>query len=283
MSTARPYTVLEIGSGSFKLHRNGSFSTRFQSSLGKGLVDNHLDPASVTTALTSIDKQILPFLKEHEIDPREVKVFATAAVRQSMTDIAKSGEKFLSEVKKRGFEDIRVFSVDQECEYAAWAVIDEIGDAYDKFLVLDTGGASHQLIEIETKKIIRQISIPIGSHSDLTKVEMPKFSELGFGQALPMTLLGTSGLILGKIPKANRVLLREVYIALESLDLEGRREFLKSLIEEKNIYPLLVDYRLQVLPNAFRIIYNCANNLNVPEFVCSTRQAMDYVSHHGFR
>jgi len=32
-----PFVVLEIGSGSFKLHQEGKFSLRFESSLGKGL------------------------------------------------------------------------------------------------------------------------------------------------------------------------------------------------------------------------------------------------------
>lgn len=278
-----PYTVLEIGSGSFKLHRNGSFSTRYQSSLGKNLHNGHLDKQSVAIALESLDKQILPFLKEHEIEPACVKVFATAAVRVAMHDPLGSGEKFIQEVQKRGFQDIRVFSEDQECSYAAWAVIEEIGSYKKNFLVLDTGGASHQLVEVSEKKIIKKESFPIGSHTDFDTVELPNFLQLGFTSGLPLTMLGTSGLILSKIPKINKVTIREIYTALSGLDVAGRREFLTSLISDKHIYHLLVDYRLQVLPNAFRLIYNCVNNLNVNEFVHSTQQAMHYVSQYGFR
>lgn len=277
-----PYTVLEIGSGSFKLHRNGSFSTRYQSSLGKNLINSHLDSSSVAVALESLDKQILPFLKEHEIEPADVKVFATAAVRVAMRDPLESGKKFLEQVELRGFKDPRVFSEDQECSYAAWAVINEIGFTKKNFLVLDTGGASHQLVQVADKKIIRKESFPIGSHSDIANLELPNFLELGFTSGLPLTLLGTSGLILSKIPKINKATIREVFTALEGLDIAGRRNFLSSIIDDKHLYHLFVDYRLQVLPNAFRLIYNCVNNLNVSEFVPSSQQAMHYVSEHGF-
>lgn len=277
-----PYTVLEIGSGSFKLHRNGSFSTRYQSSLGKNLKNNHLDSESVNVALESLDKQILPFLKEHDIEPAQVKVFATAAVRVAMRDPLESGKKFLEQVKLRGFRDPQVFSEDQECSYAAWAVINEIGETKKNFLVLDTGGASHQLVEVADKQIVKQESFPIGSHSDLACINLPNFLELGFSSGLPLTLLGTSGLILTKIPKINKATIREVYTALENLDIVGRRNFLSSVIDDKHVYHLFVDYRLQVLPNAFRLIYNCVNNLNVSEFVISSQQAMHYVSQHGF-
>jgi hypothetical protein len=277
-----PYTVLEIGSGSFKLHRNGSFSTRYQSSLGKNLQNNHLDDHSVAIALDNLDNQIIPFLKEHDIKPSQVKVFATAAVRVAMQDPLLSGKKFINQVQKRGFQDIRVFSEDQECSYAAWAVIDEIGSLKKNFLVLDTGGASHQLVEVSEKTIIKKESFPIGSHSDISRTNLPNFLDLGFTSNLPLTLLGTSGLILSKIPKINKATIREVFMALEDLDIPGRRNFLCSIIDDKHLYHLFVDYRLQVLPNAFRLIYNCVNNLNVSEFVVSTQQAMHFVSNNGF-
>jgi hypothetical protein len=278
----KPYTVLEIGSGSFKLHKNDCFSTRYQSSLGKNLKDSHLNSKSVAIALESLDKQILPFLKEHEIAPADVKVFATAAVRVALKDPLDSGKHFLEEVLRRGFVDLRVFTEDQECNYAAWAVIDEIGSQVKKFLILDTGGASHQLIEVSNKKIYKKECIDIGSHSNLSKVYLPNFVEMGFTSGLPITLLGTSGLILSKIPKINKATIREIYNALDKLNIVDRREFLKSIIEDKHIHYLLIDYRLQVLPSAFKIIYNCVNNLNINEFIISSKQAMNYVSEHGF-
>ncbi len=275
-------TVLEIGSGSFKLHQEGLFSTRFQSSLGKGLKKNHLDPESVKIALNSINNQILPFLKEHDINPSEVLVFATAAVREAMKDPRDSGKSFIKALKSSGFSNVKVFTEDEECLYAAMAVYEDLKDQYQDFLMLDTGGASHQLVEFKQGKVLKQRSFPIGSHSDLQQVSLPKFSKYGYSLRLPLVLIGTSGAILSKVPNINRNILGEIIKTLEPLDIEARRSFMKIMAPDKTIHPLFVDFRLEILPNAFRIILNCAEELHCPKLLYTSEQAMNYVSKHGF-
>ena len=90
------HTVLEIGSGSYKLHLESKFNKKFQSSLGKGLENSKLAPESVAIALNSFDTEIKkPFLAENNIKVEDLLCFATAAVRMAMNDSEKSGENFI--------------------------------------------------------------------------------------------------------------------------------------------------------------------------------------------
>lgn len=276
------FTVLEIGSGSFKLHKENAFSLRFESSLGKGLKKSRLSPESLEISRNSLENKILPFLKEQLTDPADVLVFATSAVRQAMKDPNGSGQYFIDMVKSYGFKDVKVFSEAQECEYAAWAVLQEIGDLHDEFQMLDTGGASHQLVEFKDQQIVKMKSFPIGSHSKLDKVNLPDFSEIGFSKSLPIAIIGTTGYILNHVFNVNRNTIKEMIKTMSSQTIPQRREFLELLVEEETIHDLFVDFRLSVMPNALKIIYNCLDSLHSTKYLLSTSQAMNYVSKFGF-
>lgn len=278
----KPYTILEIGSGSYKLHKEGCFSERFQSSLGKNLYKNHLNSDSVKIALTSMREQIIPFLEGQGIDPSELLVFATAAIREAMKDPRKSGQSFIKQLHKFGIKEVKVFTEDEECFYAAMAVYEDLKHKYQEFLLLDTGGASHQLIELSNGEIIKHKSFPIGSHTDLNKTQIPKYLTYKYSQNKPLALIGTSAMILREIPNINRNTLGSIVEELESMSIEERRSFLKILIPNEAVYPLLVDFRLAVINNAFKIILNCAKELRCPEFIYTPSQAMNYISEHGF-
>ncbi len=275
------YTVLEIGSGSFKLYKEGVFNTRFQSSLGKNLKNNHLDPESVAIALNSLKTQILPFLKEHDIKPEELIVFATAALR--VASLAKDPNflEFKNKFFAYGFPEIKIFSEEDECDYAAYAVMQEISETH--FLILDTGGASHQLIEIKDNKIQRKQSYPIGSHSEFTRKDLPDYQSNGFTQSLPLVLLGTTAIILEGINKLNRNILRESYIAMEGMNVLQRKEFLDLMLENDNAKNLLVDFRLMILPKAFQIISHVSDTMFVSQYLFAKEQAINYIARNGFR
>lgn len=275
------YTVLEIGSGSFKLQKHNSFNLRFQSSLGKNLLSSKLHPDSVRVALNSLDEQIIPLLKKEKIEIKDVLVFATAAVREAMKDPQGSGKAFLEELKKRGFVNSRVFSEDDECNYAAWAVCEELAEL-DRFLLLDTGGASHQLIEIAHGEITKKQSFPIGSHSNLDQLKLPDFKTLGYSSRLPLVLIGTSAVILNAIENFDIDKLRNLVKQLPLLSLDKRRELLVSITPNTEVHKLYIDFRLEILPNAFKLVLNCAENLGVTQFIACKNQAIDYISSKGF-
>lgn len=277
------YPILEIGSGSYKLLLEGVFSERFQSSLGKGLKDHKLHPDSVNIALSNFQNQIIPYLAKYNIKPEDLLVFATAAIREAMKDPEQSGQKFIDKLKNFGIKDVKVFSENEECIYAAKAVYEELKDEYQNFLMLDTGGASHQLVEFKNGEIALKKSFPIGSHTDFSKVSLPNFLQYGFTKRLPIVLIGTAGLIVNHIPNIDRTKLKQIIETIEPLDIPGRREFLKLMVPDQSIHKLFVDFRLEILPKAFRIMLNCVNNIESPEFLFSAKQAINYISRHGFQ
>lgn len=274
--------VLEIGSGSYKLLLEGVFSERFQSSLGKGLKDHKLHPESVKIALDNFQNQIIPYLAKYNLKPQDLSVFATAAIREAMKDKEKSGQKFIDKLKEFGIKEVKVFTEDEECIYAAKAVYEELKDRYQNFLMIDTGGASHQLVEFKNGEIVLKKSFPIGSHSDFSKIVLPNFLQYGFTKRLPIVLIGTAGLIINHIPNIDRAKLKQVLEIIEPMNIHERRDFLKLMIPDQSIHKLFVDFRLEILPKAFRIMLNCVNNIESPEFLFSARQAINYVSIHGF-
>jgi exopolyphosphatase/pppGpp-phosphohydrolase len=291
------YTVLEIGSGSFKLHHEGLFSEKFESSLGKEMLGAALNPKSVAIALKNLQSNIIPFLAKYNIKTAELLIFATAAVRTAISDPGGSGEKFLQAVSELGFSRPRVLSEDEECRYAALAVLEE-HRKLGNFSMLDTGGASHQLVEFKDGKIHKQISIPLGSHSfkipsarfsedaGLSSEEpyynLPKFTQLGFSEQKNLVLIGTSGSIITAIPSIHLALISKICQDLIRFKTSERRNYLCELITDTNIRKLFVDYRLEILPNALAIIINCAEDLDAENFLYGEMQAKNYISIHGF-
>lgn len=322
------YTILEIGSGSFKLHKEGSFSKKFQSALGKGLIEREsysiLNAASVELALNNVKKQIIPFLHEQKVNLAHVLVFATAAVRRSINDPGASGKNFIFELENLGFQGIRIFSEDDECIYAAKGVLEELNSKFtdkeekveiESIAILDVGGASHQLMEIKNGEVFKHVSVPVGSHANLCNqsyyedqsfsspgepklqvnanfrqdsgdmgsgAKLQNFRELGFAQQKNLVIIGTSGAIINAVPNISPERLQQIKDDLLPLAINQRREYLEKLISDQEIHKLFVDYRLAILPNAFAIILNCAHSLEATSFIACSRQAMHYVSKHGF-
>lgn len=264
-------TVLEIGSGSYKLCKAGVFSEKFESSLGKNLENFHLNSDSVKIALNNLDGKIIPFLKAEQVNPAEVLVFATAALRLSMNDPKKSGELFIQELVKRGFKSVKVFSEEDECLYGAQAVINEVENSIKNlkdFSILDTGGASHQLISVKNLKIENYKSFPIGSHTVFRETDLPDLRSDGFGESDTLIILGTTGQILSAAK--NLLKSKDIYHDIKSLNtrleaasINERKIVLEYIIAEPKIRSLFVDYRLAIIPKAIKIILNVIDRKSV--------------------
>lgn len=305
------HTVLEIGSGSYKLcwqearkHSTGSttayFTKKFESSLGKNLIDletnpeaKRLNPESVKTALSSLDEKIIPFLKTQEIKNSEVLVFATAALRLSMRDPLGSGNQFTEELKSRGFKDIRVFSEAEECLYAAKAVIDELDTgitqkSLESFSILDTGGASHQIIQVINQEPCMYKSFPIGSHTDLSKQKLPDLGTEGFSsQNHSLVILGTTGQILTAAESISRSEnlyeeIKKLHLKLKAASIPERKKILEEIIHDEKICELFVEYRLAVMPQAIEIILNAVKFLEPTQILNSSQESIQYIAKAGF-
>lgn len=291
------HTVLEIGSGSYKLCQLGVFSEKFESSLGKNLIDignsveaKRLNPESVKTAIKSLDEKIIPFLKTRGITNSDVLIFATAAIRLSMRDPLGSGEKFLKELIDRSFKNIRVFSEEEECLYGARAVINEISSSrpnLKNFTILDTGGASHQIIQVIDLEPVKHKSFPIGSHTDLSSLKLPDLSKEGFSESANLVVLGTTGQILSGADSLSRSRdiysdILSLYTRLEAASVTERKIVLEYMVSDPKIRELFVEYRLAILPQAIRIILNTMQQLRCTSILNSKQEAIQFISKIGF-
>jgi len=325
--TNKHNTILEIGSGSFKLHQEGAFTRKFQSALGKDMKGEEIAASSLEIAFDSLLNQIMPFLEEQKISPQEVLVFATAAVRSSFgsplnsldfTELGpkeietqyneankkNTGPKLIIKLKELGFQKIKVFSTNDECLHAGLAVVEEFKTNKAKlqnYAILDTGGASHQLMEVKDGDLAKQISIPIGSHLSLeedrkillaeevtdelrqnTDSLLPSFVDLGFSRQETIVCIGTTGTIISNIPDLDMFQLKSLIGNITIRSIEERRAMLESLITDEEVRKLFVDFRLQIMPNSLTIIYNAVKNLGATNIISSSNQAMNFVSKNGF-
>ena len=113
-------------------------------------------------------------------------------------------------------------------------------------------------------------------------MNLPDFAQEGFSKSLPIAIIGTTGYILNHVVNINRNTVKEMIKTMDEQTVEERRAFLKLMVEEDSVYDLFVDFRLKVMPNALKIIYNCIDSLHSNRFLLSTSQAMNYVSKYGF-
>ena len=203
-----------------------------------------------------------------------------------MNDPEKSGENFINELKSRGVKEVKVFSEADECRYAAYAVIASLNEM-ENYSILDSGGASHQLMEVNDSKLNNFKSFKIGSHTDLSKNPLPNFTEHGFNKQDSLVILGTTGQVLNhaSILKDSKNLSDDVfklYTKLDSIGIAERKVFLEEIIENTEIRKLFVEYRLAILPQAIKIIHNVISQLAVKNIIVSTDEAIQFISKNGF-
>ncbi|MDR2660858.1 MAG: exopolyphosphatase [Lactobacillaceae bacterium] len=155
--------ILDLGSNSVRMtineySDNGLFNVlerkqemvRLSAGMGD---DKKITPDSMEKAVNVL-KDFKTVLNKY---PKVVvKTVATAAVRQ-----AKNQDEFLKRFKDiMGFE-LDVISGEQEAEYDYYGVIRTL--PIKNAVIIDTGGASTELIQVSNKKMAQRISIPIGA------------------------------------------------------------------------------------------------------------------------
>jgi exopolyphosphatase/guanosine-5'-triphosphate,3'-diphosphate pyrophosphatase len=159
---------IDIGSNSILLLAV-SFTDRIENeilnlssitSLGKDLDKNgcFLDSGMKATllALKSYQKELLKI----GINPSETIVTATEASR-----VAKNALQFFEEVKSETGFNVQIISGDDEAYFTALGVCSGLGKNSQNLTIMDIGGASTELIKVESNpfKISSSISYPVGS------------------------------------------------------------------------------------------------------------------------
>lgn len=154
--------MIDIGSNSVRLvvYENGGraplpiFNEKVLCGLGRGLDRTGRMPnKGIRKALESLRRfaELCP-----QMGVREIDVVATAAVRE-----AGNGREFLETVRKQCGLDVQLLSGDREAEVSAAGVVSAIPNASG--LAADLGGASLELILLDSGRAVESTSLPFGT------------------------------------------------------------------------------------------------------------------------
>ena len=132
----------------------------FITSLGKDLdITKKFHPDSMQATYEALNeyKKLLDKIK---FPINEVIATATEASR-----VSTNSREFFRKIKDELGFNIQIISSDGEAYYTALGVVSSIGKSEGKTVVMDIGGASTELILINTDpfKILKSISLPVGS------------------------------------------------------------------------------------------------------------------------
>lgn len=132
----------------------------FITSLGKDLdITKKFHPDSIQATYEALNeyKKLLDKIK---FPINEVIATATEASR-----VSTNSREFFRKIKDELGFNIQIISSDGEAYYTALGVVSSIGKSEGKTVVMDIGGASTELILINTDpfKILKSISLPVGS------------------------------------------------------------------------------------------------------------------------
>ncbi|MBW8859356.1 MAG: Ppx/GppA family phosphatase, partial [Caulobacter sp.] len=160
----RDAAVIDIGSNSVRLvvyRLEGRaiwtvFNEKVLAGLGRDLGDGgKLNPEGVAQTLAAL-KRFRAVLEA--VKPAETFIAATAAVRE-----AKDGAAFVAQIRAETGFSTRVLSGEEEARYAAVGVLAGTPDATG--VVGDLGGASLELIRLETTGAGLGVTLPLGPFS----------------------------------------------------------------------------------------------------------------------
>ena len=157
--------VIDLGSNSVRMtiskyHQDGHYEVleRYQEMvrLSEGMgEDKILQPEAIERTLDALKhfKKALSVYPETDINVRAV---ATAAVRQ-----AANQDEFLVAFKNTMVWPLEVLTGEQEAHFDYVGIVNtlNINDA----LILDTGGASAELVLVRNKEALHEVSLPIGA------------------------------------------------------------------------------------------------------------------------
>lgn len=217
----KKFAVIDLGSNSARMtvseiHPDGSYvvlermqeMVRLSQDMGP---DKVLQKPEIARTLEALEKFQGALAQYDDITVRAV---ATAAVRQ-----ASNQADFLAIVKKKTDLELEVLTGEEEAHYDYLGVTNTL--KAKNVVILDTGGASSELILVQNKQALHEVSLPIGA-VNLTEMYLEKdkisakslftaftavdelfnsISWLHDANELPMIVLGGSNRTLGKMSR----------------------------------------------------------------------------------
>lgn len=160
------YGVIDIGSNSVRLGvaevHEGSLNTicteRVVTRLGSGIgSSNRLEKHAIDETVKSICN-FIKMAKKHRVNPANLILIATAAVRQ-----AENGKELINLVHSSCDVQINIISPEQEAKYALLGVDHNYSIDHNDVAVIDIGGGSTEIIISIKGDITHFASLPLGA------------------------------------------------------------------------------------------------------------------------
>ena len=155
--------ILDLGTNTFNLlivdkDAASTFrilvNKRMPVKLGEGINSGEISPAAYKRGIDAIETYF-SIIKEHK--PDVIKAFGTSAFRT-----ANNGSNFLAEIKAKTGVEIEIIPGEKEAELIYKGVKQSLHFKNEKFVILDIGGGSNELIIADMNKIYWKKSYPLG-------------------------------------------------------------------------------------------------------------------------
>ncbi|MDF7627216.1 Ppx/GppA family phosphatase [Lactobacillaceae bacterium L1_55_11] len=290
------FVIIDLGSNSVRLevdqiNDDASYETvleakeavRLSENMGP---DNVLKRSAINRALDTLES----FKEQYQDLPNlEVRAIATAATRNAVNQA-----EFLDEVREKTGIEIQVLSGQEEAHYDYLGVINSLPIVNG--IIMDTGGASTELVLVQNREQINSISIPLGAvtlseaHLDTDEPTASQLFQLfdhlnaiyndiwwlDRAMNLPIIALGGSNRTLAKIKRRtdpDRMNWEDIHGFHMSTD-EVKRIFVKILdsdLEERGNIPGLSKERVDIIVGGLSPAMTLLRRLNSDRMIFSKR------------
>lgn len=156
--------ILDLGTNTFNMlvaetGNNREYqilsSTKLPVKLGKGGIDKkEIRPDAITRGMNALEKHLQ---LATEFKTERILAFATSAIRT-----ARNSDQFLKAIREKTGIEVEIISGDREAELIYYGVRQAVTLDHEKYLVLDIGGGSNEVIIADHDRIWWKKSYPLG-------------------------------------------------------------------------------------------------------------------------
>lgn len=139
---------------------NEILNESFITSLGKDLdITNKFHPDSMKATYDALCEY------KKLLDTINFPIFEVIATATEASRVSTNSREFFKKIKDELGFNIQIISSDGEAYYTALGVVSSLGKSEGRIVIMDIGGASTELIQVETSpfKILKSVSLPVGS------------------------------------------------------------------------------------------------------------------------
>jgi exopolyphosphatase/guanosine-5'-triphosphate,3'-diphosphate pyrophosphatase len=139
---------------------NEIFNESFITSLGKDLdITKKFHPDSMKATYDALGEY------KKLLDTINFPIFDVIATATEASRVSTNSRDFFKKIKDELGFNIQIISSDGEAYYTALGVVSSLGKSEGRIVIMDIGGASTELIQLETSpfKILKSVSLPVGS------------------------------------------------------------------------------------------------------------------------